>query len=162
MKLLKKLDSAFEKCIRVLLTSTMILLTILIVLMVICRYILHMNMGGFEEMPVYLMIICVWLGGGLVARNDDHVKIDIIQTYLKNEKMKAVLNLFVNGLTSAAMWYYTYLAVIFVKKSIRNGDISSGIGFPLWWIHMFVLIGSFAMALYYTKNTFKVLSRGDK
>lgn len=155
LKCLKILDSIFEKFIRFMLTATMIVLTAMINILVLCRYVLHVNLGGLEEMPVFLMIMCVWLGAGLVAKNDDHVKIDIIHTVIKNDKAKAALKTAVNTLTAAVMWYYTYLAYIFVSKSMRNGDISSGTGFPLWWIHAFVLIGSFAMALYYTKNTFK-------
>ena len=155
LKLLAKLDDCFEKVIRFLLGVTMTVLTIMIILQVITRYVLRVNMGGLEELPVFLMIICVWLGAGVVAKNDDHVRIDLVQTMLKSERAKAILRIFVTGLTAAVMWFYTSLAVEFIQKSIAKNDISSGVGFPLWWPQLFVLIGSFAIALYYTKNTVK-------
>ena len=64
MKFFKKLDLAYDKAMHFLLPFLTILITVMIFIMVICRYILRVNLGGAEELPTFLMIVCVWIGAG--------------------------------------------------------------------------------------------------
>ena len=88
MKILKKIDGFYDKAMHFLLPFLTISITVLICIMVICRYVLHVNLGGAEELPTSLMIICVWIGGGAAARSDGHLKVDVLYSAIKNEKIK--------------------------------------------------------------------------
>ena len=77
MKFLQKIYDGLDKVLSVIVAVIMMLITFEIFVQVIFRYFLRRSMGGFEELPVFMLITCVWLGGVLVAKNNDHVKIDI-------------------------------------------------------------------------------------
>lgn len=150
MKFLRKLDSGYAKALKFCVTFLSVAIAVMIVMLVVCRYVLHVNLNGAEELPTYMMIFCVWLGAGLVARDDKHLCVDVIYTVIKSEKAKTCLRLFTHVLTSVVMWYYTVLAYSFVVKGIAKGQVSSGLQFPMWWAYSVLFIGSLSMAIYYT------------
>ena len=166
MKVVKKIDVIFDKAMHVILPFLTIAITAMIFIMVICRYVLHVNLGGAEELPTFIMIICVWIAGGAAARNDGHLKVDILFSAIKNEKIKDVMHFVAHTLEALVMWKYTQLAVEFVIKSYNKGQISAGLKFPMWWPQSFLLIGSVIMAIYFTANAIKsllkLIGKGDK
>lgn len=117
MKVIKKIDVIFDKAMYVILPFLTIAITAMIFIMVICRYVLHVNLGGAEELPTFIMIICVWIAGGAAARNDGHLKVDILYSAIKNEKVKDVMHFVAHTLEALVMWKYSQLAVEFVIKS---------------------------------------------
>lgn len=155
MKFFKKLDSAYDKAMHFLLPFLTILITVLIFIMVICRYILRVNLGGAEELPTFLMIVCVWIGAGAAARDGGHLKVTVLYSAIKNERILKWMQLIAHLLEAVVMWFYTYLAVGFVLKSYAKGQISAGLRFPMWWPQSFLLIGSFFMAVYFTVHFIK-------
>lgn len=155
MKFLKKLDEIFDRAMHIILPFFTIVITGLIVVMVVCRYILHMNLGGAEELPTFLMIVCVWVAAAAAARDGGHLKVTILYDVIKNETVKKVMALISNLLEAGVMWIYTYLAYDFVLKSFLKGQISAGLRFPMWWPQSFLLIGSFFMAIYFTVHLVK-------
>ena len=153
MKFLQGLDRGFERVIKFVLTATMVALTVLTNVLVFSRYVLHMTLGGMEELPVFLLIACVWMGGALVSKEDNHVKIDFIFTVIKNEKTKQAIQLFTTALTTVVSCIFTYLAFQYVSASISHNALSPGLRFPMWYVHFFMLLGSFASSLYFLRNT---------
>ena len=150
MKFLKKIDSFYDRAMHFILPFLTIAITAMIFVMVICQYILHMNLGGAEELPTFLMIICVWIAAGAAARDGGHLKVTVLYSVIKSETVKKVMELIARLLEAVVMWFYTYLAYEFVLKSYAKGQISAGLQFPMWWPQSFLLIGSFFMAVYFT------------
>ena len=155
MKVFKKLDAAFDKVMHFILPFFTIAITLMIVIMVICRYVLHMNLGGAEELPTFIMIVCVWVAASAAARDGGHLKVTILYSVIKNETVKKIMELIAHLPEAVSMWFYTYLAVDFVVKSYEKGQISAGLRFPMWWPQSFLLIGSFFMAVYFTVHVIK-------
>jgi len=153
LRILKKIDSGYSKFLKFCVTFLSVAIAAMIVVLVVCRYVLHVNLSGAEELPTYMMIFCVWLGAGLVARDDKHLCVDVIYTVIKSEKVKTCLRLCTHILTSVIMWYYTVLAYKFVVKGFIKGQVSSGLMFPMWWAYSVLFIGSLSMALYYTLHS---------
>ena len=148
-----KLDELFDWFIRGLLGVDMVILFALTNVLVFYRYVLHQNLGGLEELPVFLLMIAVWLGGAVVAKADGHVKIDIVEQFVKNETVKRAIDAAMTILTAVSSWIFTYLAYEFVCTSIERNTLSPGLQFPMWYIHIFMLIGSLASSVYFTKNS---------
>ena len=55
VKFLKKLDKGVDAAVKYFTSALMILLTIIVNAMVFSRYVLRVNLGGIEELPVFFM-----------------------------------------------------------------------------------------------------------
>lgn len=156
-KYFEKIDTVFEEITKNVLGAVMFVLFILTNVQVVYRYILKQNLGGAEELPTFLLIITVWVAGIIVTKNEGHIRIDLIDQIIKDEKIKKILNLMVTLLTAVVSWIFTWLAFKFFIGSLEKHTLSSGMQFPMWYIYIFMVIGSVGMSFYYTVNVFKKL-----
>ena len=70
------------------------------------RYVLRVNLGGIEELPVFFMCICIWMGAIRVMRDDKMVKIEIIFSLVKNERAQAAINMVASLLSCAVLAFF--------------------------------------------------------
>lgn len=159
MKFLKKLDKYVDNGIKYFTSILMILLTILVNVMVFSRYALRVNMGGLEELPVFFMCICIWLGAIRVMRDDKFVKIEFIFSIVKNEKAQNAIKMVASFLGGVVLAFFCTRAYLFVFRSWRDATITPALGFPSWIIYSFSLIGSIGMTIYSFVNAFKYARR---
>ena len=157
MNLLKKLDAILFKAVQICLGIAMIALTAVVVLL--ARYALHISLGGIEELPVYLMMISVWIAAIFVAKDDGHVKIELLDMFVKNKKVLGVINIVLCGLSGVALAYFAYLSLMYMFKLQRYGDVTAGLGIPIWVLEMFMVISCAMMAMYYVVNFVKKIIR---
>ena len=159
MNLLKKLDAILFKAVQICLGIAMIALTAVVVLQVLARYVLHISLGGIEELPVYLMMISVWIAAIFVAKDDGHVKIELLDMFVKNKKVLGVINIVLCTLSGIALAYFAYLSLKYMFKLQRYGDVTAGLGIPIWVLEMFMVISCAMMAMYYVVNFVKKIIR---
>lgn len=159
MEFLKKLDKGIDTGLKYFTSILMILLTIIVNAMVFSRYILRVNLGGIEELPVFFMCICIWMGAIRVMRDDKMVKIEIIFSLVKNERAQAAINMVVSLLSFLVMTFFCTRAYLFVYRTWRDEIITSSLGWPAWIIYLFSLLGSIGMTVYALVNTIKYARR---
>lgn len=165
MKLLNRIDSALFKAVQVCLGIAMIALTLIVVVQVVVRYVLHVSIGGVEELPVYLMLVSVWIAAIFVAKNDGHVKIELLDLFVKNKTVVGIVNIILCGLSGVALGYFAYLSFLYMLKFQKYGDVSAGLGFPIWILVLVIVISCAMMAMYYFVNFIKkivALKEGDQ
>ena len=155
MQFLEKLDKGIDAFLKYFTGVLMVLLTIIVCAIVISRYVFRIQMGGIEELPVYFMCVCIWLGGIRVSRNDAHVKIEIIYSLIKNPRAQNVLRTLTSLVAALVLTYFCNSAWLLVIRTYEAGTISSSIGFPLWIAYSFELIGTVGMTIYTYVNTIK-------
>ncbi|WP_273227686.1 TRAP transporter small permease [Geosporobacter ferrireducens] len=157
MEILKKLDALAFKAIRTFAGIAMVLLTAVIIIQILARYVFKVSIGGIEETPIFLMMISVWLSAIIVAREDGHVKIDLIDLMIKNKKILYILKTVLRCLTTVVLGIYAKFALDYLISSMRLGDTTPGLGIPVWMMHSFVFISAFFMTLYYLINSIKAI-----
>lgn len=59
-----------------------IVMVLLVVINVVCRYILNFSLVWAEEVSQYLMVWVTFLGAGLALRQGRHVAVEMLQEYL--------------------------------------------------------------------------------
>lgn len=154
-ELLSKLDRGVYSVVAIFLGTVVLLLTLVINIQVVARYVLNVSLGGLEEAPVYLMMVCVWIAAPFIARSDGHVKIDFINMIIKNPIAQRILKTAIRALTTVVLATYTVFAYDYVLTSYQLGEVTPGLQIPLWCLQAFVLFGSSLMAVYYLINTVK-------
>lgn len=155
MNFLKRLDKVLFQIVQICLGVAMIALTAIVVVQVVARYLLHVSIGGIEELPVYLMMISVWIAAIFVAKDDGHVKIELLDMFVKNKKVVGMVNIILCGLSGVALGYFSYLSLTYMFKLQGYGDVTAGLGIPIWFLELFMVISCGMMALYYAVNLVK-------
>lgn len=152
---LKKLDAGLFKAIQFCLGISMIALTSIVVLQVLVRYVFHVSIGGVEELPVYLMLISVWIAAIIVAKDDGHIKIELLDMFIKNKSIIALVNIVLCGLSGIGLGCFGYLSLMYVLRIKGFGDITAGLGIPVWCIMAFMAASCIIMTVYYAVNSVK-------
>ena len=169
MDVLKKIYDAFDKAVSAVIVILMVMILALISLQVVFRFFLHKSMGGFEELPVFLLLSMVWVGGILVAKRDDHVKIDLLTGAIQNPSAKAALSTAMSLITAVCSALYTALCWTFVMNAIEHRTLSPALRFPVWYVYAVTLVASGFNTLFFAINTitdayhiFKPVSEEDE
>lgn len=163
MNFLKKLDSVIERIIKVLLGVSTFGVMIMVFAQVIFRYFLPWSIGGFEELPLYLMLAEIWLGAILLCRDGTHTSVDILLVALrKKPKATLVLNVIADILTIIALGFAVYLIGEYMVSLMVANTISAGLGFPMWWISFMITACAALMAIYTFVHMLQRFSKTDK
>ena len=157
-KFFAQLDDKANKALSILVGLSIAMLIAVVTIQVVTRYILHKSIGGIEEMPIFLMMICVWLAAPLVARADAHLKIELLQLLVKDKQLAIkVIKVAINVIIFIALCFFVRFAFVYVTGSYEMNDITPGLRIPIWWMHSFLLISPLLMAAYYFAHIVKSL-----
>src|SRR5665648_220803 len=99
----------------------LILVTIIVFIQVIFRYILEIPIGGLGEVPTYLMILCVWIAAASNFHSDTHITIKIMDLILKNRKFYQYNKLIIRILILCTISIFAYLSWVYVQYSKGSG-----------------------------------------
>lgn len=149
MKFLSKLDNGFAKTIDILATIMQIVLFLIILVQVFGRYIFNFALGGWSDVPPYLLIWTVWLTAILAARKNDHLKIEILDLIVKNYRVRTAINSLLDFITAAALITFTVVSVKFIIATWQYGDVNPGLMIKMWILYLVMPFSSAFMSLYY-------------
>lgn len=86
---LKRADHVIFKIQEYICIITSVLITSLIVIAAIMRYILGINFGGSEELVLFATFWFYFTGSSLAYRDDAHINADMTSLLFKSEKAKS-------------------------------------------------------------------------
>ncbi len=85
MKIIRWLNEHLEEYAIVILTS---LMTVLLFLQVLFRFVLNLPLAWVEEISLYSMVWLCYFGGSLAIKKREHLKMEIITNFLKPKAKK--------------------------------------------------------------------------
>ena len=138
------------------------LLVVIISAATVMRYVLEMDLYGYEE---WIKIFAFWLyfmGAGFGAYAGTHVSADLVQSYVKEGTFKRLLiftKTFITlGVTLLFTWYgYDFFIFGF------TGPLGTGVAIPktvawripLWTAYSAIFVGLLSMSYYFTWDLIK-------
>lgn len=159
MKFLKAFDSVLFKVVYVVCALIMIALLVIVNIQVVSRFFFNLSLGGLSDLPPYLMIYAIWLGAILAARGDDHIKIQLLDLFVKNEKVQFVVSGILHIVTAAALIVFTKISLDYTASALAFGSVDNGTHIPLWCFYIVMPVGAGFMSLYYVVNAIKAFRR---
>jgi TRAP-type C4-dicarboxylate transport system permease small subunit len=120
------------------------------------RYFLRTSIGSISDFPVYLMIYAVWLGAIVAAKRDDHIKIQLLDLIIKNEKILESIQIIFHTITAVAMCFFWKSSWNYVVHAFKFGSVNQASGLQ-WWIYYMILPFSTAFIILY--NIVNVIKR---
>jgi TRAP-type C4-dicarboxylate transport system permease small subunit len=150
-----KVVQVYEKITQLLIQLSYILMTLSILsifvivnIQVFFRYVLKTALGGVEELPVYIMAMCVWLSTPVISKEDKHINIDLFVNLFKSDIHRMILKAFAQLTAGVSMSYFAGLAFQYVQQSKSYGEVTGGLGIPIWVFHAVIFYGALMVAVF--------------
>ena len=145
-----KFINRINDIIRYIVSISFVILSVLVVLQVITRFIINYPLSWSEEISRYLMIYIVFFGSALAMRKQEHIAIDFLLEIV-SAKVKRKLNIIILWICAvffASLAYYgSNLTLIVV------GQVTPTLQFSMAWAYAAIPIGSILILL----NVFALL-----
>lgn len=82
IKALKKIDRILVKACDIFLIFTIVVMVLMVVWQVVCRFIIHMSTPYAEEFARLAIVWCILIGGAMAVRSNDHIRVDSLTNIL--------------------------------------------------------------------------------
>ena len=144
MSAVLRLYNKFEEYLLVLSLAVSVAL---VALQIVFRYFINASIPWSEELTRYIFIWQIWLGASTALKYNEHIRVTLIYSFMKSEKLKAVI-----GLAADFIWFLfcAYMVLngkeLLVSMAARNAA-SSGLQLPLVYVYMAFPIASFLVCL---------------
>ena len=149
-----------EKFMSVLVTIAMILILAVTFIQVLVRFFFKMPIGGFAELPMYMMMLGVWLTAAVNVKKGGHINLEIYELFIKGEKARKIVKLVVAIVTVIAMSIFTVSLIEFMRYNFVKKAATTGLGIPYWFL-IGVIVFSIVLSIFYhvinIKNSIKEL-----
>jgi len=107
---------------------------------VIARFVFGEGMFWSGEVNRILIILITFAGIGYAARHGRHIRMSAIYDAIP-PKARKVLMIFIALVTSVFMFFLCYHSYGFIETTQSRGRILPALGFPIWWIYIWVPVG---------------------
>ena len=128
MKTVRWLDEHLEEYMVVILTSIM---TILLFLQVLFRFVLNLTLAWVEEISLYSMVWLCYFGCSLAIKKREHLKMEIITNFLR-PKAKKVFDLISLVLFFAFAVFVLYHVTLLTADILQRGQVTAVLEIPKW------------------------------
>src|SRR5699024_250556 len=115
---------------------------------VLFRYVLKINLVGYEEVIMTLVIWLYFIGSVHGSYERSHITVDLISEYVKSEKVKQAFQLFISIITAAFCLLFTYWGLEFFLWSLESGGKLTSTGIPKVIPQSAVFFGFLLMSLH--------------
>ncbi len=119
-----------------------------IVVSVFMRYVFKTSLFGVEEI---ILLVAMWLyfiGGVYGSYKDNHITADVLSTYVKSEKIKKALRVFVSVLCLLISIVFAAWGITYINWCLQVGGTTVGLHIPLIYSRFPLCIGFIMMCLF--------------
>ena len=153
MNFLKKLDKCFEIIANVILAVCILLIVTIVCIQVVSRNLFYFDLGVVTNIPVYLMITGTWLGAASVARKKDHIRVALLEQFIKKKIYVKVLNTILDTLVCIASALFTWHGFYYCLHTLhKRGTIDPTLNMPEWMLKLVIPVCMLFFTLYYIKH----------
>lgn len=89
---LGKLVYGYDKLEEYVLCASLLLTTLIIFVQVIMRSVFNSSLTWSEELTRYIFIWQIWMGVSIAQKDKAHIKVEILKSFVKNQKVIAVVD----------------------------------------------------------------------
>lgn len=128
MKIIRWLDQHLEEYMIAILTAVM---TVLLFMQVIFRFILNLPLAWVEEISLYSMVWLCYFGCSLAIKKREHLKMEIITNFLK-PKAKRIFDIISLALFFAFAVFVLYHVTLLTVDILNRGQVTAVLELPKW------------------------------
>lgn len=126
-----------------------IISTIVLVYQVFGRKIFGIVIPGYDQIILWLSIICVYLMMGLALKEGRHIRVTIVMNLIRKEKIKQFFELFSTLISICYVLIAIYATYSHMMQSKRIGSKAIMFNFPTWIVMLIIVISFLILLIYY-------------
>ena len=107
--ILSRIGNIYNNLEEYLLVVSLVINVLLVFLQVIMRTVFKNSLTWSEELSRYIFIWQIWLGASIALKYNEHIRVTLIYSFLKNKKVQAAI-----GLLADLIWFL-FCAYMVVK-----------------------------------------------
>lgn len=156
---MKRFFSLIDKYLAIVLinlaTILIVLITITVSIQVVYRYVLKAPVGGFGELPMFFLMLAIWISAAVNFGKDRHISIKVTELFIKNKKIYKFNKLIMRVLILIVISIFTILYWDYLKYSILSNEITPGLRLPHWWFVFAIFLSSLFMIFFNIKHCYR-------
>ena len=114
----------------VLILSTSVVL-VLLGTSIICRYILHVNMYGLEELVQMAGYYLYFMGAGFSVRLGYEIKADMVDIFPVRQKVKGYIHAAANVISVILAFLFVYWGFLMIEWGVEVNPVTPGLRLPV-------------------------------
>ena len=119
-----------------------VLTTLIIFVQVIMRSVFNSSLTWSEELTRYIFIWQIWMGVSIAQKDKAHIKVEILKSFVKNQKVIAVVDVIATILLIAFNIFLVTSGIDLVQQMITRGNVSSAMRLPMWIVYIVLPLAS--------------------
>ncbi|MDO5688733.1 MAG: TRAP transporter small permease [Tissierellia bacterium] len=143
---MEKIIVWIRKFVDIFLILSLAAMVIIVVIQVLTRYVFFYSLPWSEESSRYLFAWLIFLGASVGVRDDSQIGIDLIDTVIRTDRSKKVLNLFIYTVQLISCLVLLYNAVSFIRVG-GAGQRSPAMHLPMTLVYLCLIIGFLLMLM---------------
>jgi TRAP-type C4-dicarboxylate transport system permease small subunit len=143
---LDKINEGIEKIEKYFITWSMIIMSAVIFIQVIMRYVFNNSLSWSEELTLFISTYMIWIAASYAIKKDAHLRITLFVDMFKG-KPRIFVYLIIDIIWLAFSMGMIYLGEKMVRMSVLNNRVSPALEVPMWVIYASLIVGSLLMCL---------------
>ncbi len=132
---------------RLLITLGLSVVTVLVCVGVVTRYVFSFSFPWLEDLAQYVMLWAAFIGAATCVRRGEHVGIDVIFRVLSKDAARRLL-CFLSLVSGSFLTYFACVAASFTWRIGISGQVSASMTFlPMYLVYLSAPVGCALMAL---------------
>ena len=159
MKIIQKISDIIGKVLDLLVIFFLIMMTVLMFSQFIGRFLFKNGIFWAEELSRFTMVTMVYLGSALACKNKDHIRVTLLEEYLKGTALK-LLRIGIAGISIA------FLVIVarfgFLVLPVVSTQISANLQITMNLVYMMIPISSCIMIFYILVEIIEIIVTPEK
>lgn len=144
---LKKLVYGYDKLEEYLLCGSLVFTTLVIFAQIIMRSVINDSLTWSEELTRYVFIWQIWMGVSIAQRDKQHIKVELLFSFVKNEKAKSVIDIVSTTIWVAFSAFLLVNGTQLVQQMIERGQRSGAMRLPMYIVYVVLPLSAFVLCL---------------
>lgn len=146
MRFINRLNETIGKYEGYFVTWSMLIMSALIFLQIIMRYIFNNSLSWSEELTVFISTYMIWIAASYAIKKDAHLRITLFVDML-SPKLRSLAYLVIDVVWLLFSGCMIYLGEKMVRMSYLNNRLSPAMEVPMWIIYASLILGSVLMCI---------------
>jgi TRAP-type C4-dicarboxylate transport system permease small subunit len=144
---------------RFVLAATGAIVTLLIFVQVVVRYLLDGSIFGIEETATFLAIWLYFIGGAYGAYDRGHISASLVDLIVHRDHVRQMVKVCTEILTVILSAWMTLWAIRYFLATLQRGAMSLEIGIQMAWVHAAMPLGLVLMTFYFALELLEDLGK---
>lgn len=126
---------------------------------VILRYVLGTTILGLNELILIPTVWMYFVGASYASAEDTHISADILQVYLRSQKLKQVIQVVVLAISLTVGFIFSWWACLYIQHSLDRPGATPVFSIPLIVVQSAVIVGFFLMTIYTATHCYTLIKK---